>query len=106
MSTPFESKTRYFEHSRYAEFLATFTEADHAKWAVSQAKQMVFTKWLRKKEAEEDIEDFKNLVPMHIRMNTEEWEWFKNMVDADEKTNLPNLKALVNHPPKAFKDLD
>lgn len=59
----------------------------------------------KEEEKKEDAEDFKNLVPMHIRMNTEEWSWFKAKIDAEDAANLPNLKALANHPPSGFKDL-
>lgn len=48
----------------------------------------------------EDIEDFKNLIPMHIRMSAEEFAWFKAKIDAEDTESLPNLKALVKHPPK------
>lgn len=55
---------------------------------------------------DEDVEDFKNLVPINIRINTEEWNWFKARLAEEYTENLPNLRALAKHPPKSFKDLD
>lgn len=56
-------------------------------------------------ETKENAEDFKNLIPMHIRMNEEEWNWFTSKLAEDEDSHLPNLKALAKHPPAGFKDL-
>lgn len=49
--------------------------------------------------SQEDIEDFRNLIPIHIRMSAEEFAWLKAKIDADEEVDLPNLKALSAHPP-------
>lgn len=52
-------------------------------------------------EKKEDIEDFKNLIPMRIVMKPEEFDWLKKKIEeAEESENLPNLRALANHPPK------
>lgn len=107
MSTPFTPEPKFFEHPKYAEFLVSLgTEVgDFNLSHTDRQKQIEFNIWLKRQETQEDIEDFKNMVHMRISMNTEEWNWFVSKLE-DEEAHLPNLKALANHPPKGFKDLD
>lgn len=105
MSIPNQASTRFTEHAKYAAFLASLNRSELAFYLEKNedTKENQFFDWL------EDIEmanDFKNLVPMNIRMNTEEWNWFKARLEEEYTETLPNLRALVKCPPKAFKDLD
>jgi hypothetical protein len=108
MTPPFAPEPKFFEHPRYAEFLAGLTDDGFGiefEKQSSEFKEVAFSNWLKIEERKEDIKDFKNLVPMHIRMNTEEWNWFSKKLEEEKTEFLPNLRALVKHPPKAFKDL-
>jgi hypothetical protein len=107
MTPPFAPEPKFFEHPRYAEFLVSLGNkvGDFNLVFNSEEKEEQFTTWLIVQEAKEDVADFKDLVPMHIRMNTEEWNWFQARLEEEYTEQLPNLRALVKHPPKAFKDL-
>lgn len=102
MSTPFTPEPKFFEHARYAEFLNTLGHrvGDWNLALTDRQKQIEFNIWLKAQETKEDIQDFKDLIPMRIVMNAEEFEWFKAKIEADEESHIPNLRALAKHPPK------
>ena len=107
MSTPWAPEPEFFEHPQYAEFLVSLGTkvGDFNLFNTNFQKRIKFEAWLARKEHEENVEDFKNLVPLHIRMNTEEFEWFMSKVAAEDKANIPNLKALEKHRPHGFESL-
>ncbi len=103
MTPPFAPEPKFFERVEYGRFLSSLG-TDIGDWQLvytSEEKEEQFNEWLRKEEAE----DFKNLVPMHIRMSTEEFNWFMAKVAAEDEANIPNLKAIEKHRPHGFKDL-
>jgi len=102
MSTPFAPEPKFFEHARYAEFLVSLGPhvGDFNLFFTDREKEIKFNIWLKEQQTHEDIQDFKDLIPMRIVMNAEEFEWFKAKIEADEEAHIPNLRALAKHPPK------
>lgn len=98
MSVPNQASTRFTEHEKYAEFLASLNRVELATYLEKHDDDKVnqFFGWL---EDMETAADFKNLIPMHIRMSAEEFAWFKAKIDAEDEENIPNLKALSDQPP-------